>query len=344
MKIGLDADGVPLNGEWPIISLLRFLCAFIVFCSHLGMVGARDNSFAAFFFSFGSAEAVLAFFIISGYSIANSIKSRPSGFYHRRLFRIYPVYLFSLICGLLPFFLISNKLNIDQGNIQISAEDTGWINIVASIFLLQTFTGKTIGLLGLAWSLSIEWIFYLFTPLLEKLKLKNLLIIAILLLLTWIALSRFRAPFNTYYWELKYGFAALMVGWAWIGGYIFGRYRNKYPLTAIILFLIFTLAAMTLNRNQALAFSGSLGIFTVVCAALIIVFARYVNISECIGNFFNYMGELSFALYMIHIPLIISIYNLNPKTNAYFYTGFVLIGTLIVYHFIDKKFRFKRNI
>ncbi len=84
----------PVN--WPVLALARFVLAFIVVSAHavnytsapgpLGLVG-----------HFNPFNAVMGFLLISGLSIGKSILSVREGFFIRRVKRIYPVYMASIL-------------------------------------------------------------------------------------------------------------------------------------------------------------------------------------------------------------------------------------------------------
>ena len=52
----------------------------------------------------GSYAAVLGFLFISGYSMAASFEREPGGFYERRVWRIYPVFLATFAYAQVPVF------------------------------------------------------------------------------------------------------------------------------------------------------------------------------------------------------------------------------------------------
>src|ERR1700721_1783490 len=80
---------------WDVLSLLRFLLAFVVAVGHLDPFAALGPLRAVE--NLGSFEAILGFLLISGYSIGHSIQKKPVGFTRRRMLRIYPVYLAAVV-------------------------------------------------------------------------------------------------------------------------------------------------------------------------------------------------------------------------------------------------------
>ena len=80
---------------WSQLAALRFVLAAIVAVNHLGeyvSLGVLD-----WVRRMGAFEAILGFLLVSGYSIGASYQRAPEGFAWRRVRRIYPVYLVSLV-------------------------------------------------------------------------------------------------------------------------------------------------------------------------------------------------------------------------------------------------------
>ena len=80
--------------NWELLSITRFMLAFIVMAVHLG--NADHTRFLNWASAFGGFESVLGFLLISGFSIGKSISKNKESYFKRRVARIYPVYLASL--------------------------------------------------------------------------------------------------------------------------------------------------------------------------------------------------------------------------------------------------------
>ena len=98
---------------------------------------------------------VVAFFMVSGFVVPISLKaSAPLGtavkdFLMGRVFRLYPAYWLSLICA---FFIF------DKGSFAVCSVGRLLLNVT---MFQQFFGGTSINLMGLYWTLQIEWIFYI---------------------------------------------------------------------------------------------------------------------------------------------------------------------------------------
>ena len=86
--------------NWELLGLCRAWLAFIVLCSHThGFYGYTRVLRVAALSPF---TAVLAFLVLSGYSIHHSYQSKK-GFYWRRLERLLPVFVVSYVLCLMPY-------------------------------------------------------------------------------------------------------------------------------------------------------------------------------------------------------------------------------------------------
>src|SRR5580698_3409648 len=143
--------------NWSLLALLRFFLAFIVASSHA--LYFEKSSFALFVASLGSKSAVVGFLLVSGFSIAASLSNGREGFYYRRFKRIYPVYICTVIAGIV--------LEFHYGAFEAPFYEftpTGIVSAVGSVLMLQTFLVKSISFNPVIWSLAVECSFYLISP------------------------------------------------------------------------------------------------------------------------------------------------------------------------------------
>lgn len=138
---------------------LRGIAAFYVFLHHtlFHFNILEKNSTLGKVFSFGQ-EAVMVFFLLSGYVIALSIIKRNYTFYEyfkHRFLRIYPILLFVMTVSILLEFSLNDLI-------------FNFNSFLFNIFMLQdigalkpgTFAEPFLGNSPL-WSLSYEWWFYI---------------------------------------------------------------------------------------------------------------------------------------------------------------------------------------
>ncbi|WP_287007412.1 acyltransferase family protein [Legionella sp.] len=101
-------------------------------------------------FCFAGGAGVVVFFLVSGYVITHVLqKEQPLEFLVKRIFRIYPLYIFSVL--LQYSFLYS--VNPAIVNLQ---------TIIPQLLLIGDFFQTPYSLNGVEWTLRIEVLFYLF--------------------------------------------------------------------------------------------------------------------------------------------------------------------------------------
>jgi peptidoglycan/LPS O-acetylase OafA/YrhL len=163
---------------------LRAWLAWAVVCAHFVEVSGLETLVprAKIFDTVGD-DAVLVFIIISGFVITHLImeKNEPfPTFIARRFLRIYPAYLVALMLGIatapLLYQTILGAPNTPQWVLRHFAMEQEQFNtnfaahLVAHLSLLHGAIPNTIlrdsqyMFLGPAWSLSLEWQFYLIAP------------------------------------------------------------------------------------------------------------------------------------------------------------------------------------
>lgn len=130
--------------EW-----VRGLAAVMVAIAHLlaGTIPAFEH-FTRNYLDLGRV-GVVAFFLVSGYVISMSLRSdEVRAFLIKRMFRLYPIYIVSF-----TLFLMLKFWDADWSNPR-------WLfEVFANYAMLQELIGFA-ALLGPAWTLSIEWVFY----------------------------------------------------------------------------------------------------------------------------------------------------------------------------------------
>lgn len=117
-----------------------------------------------------AVEFVIVFFVLSGFSIAHSLRNKRDslGFYKRRLIRIYPPYIIALIWAGLVYY-ITYKLNPDFYTLHYNAltmsRYTQMNQFFDPIIMLKNLIYIPMkGFITQFWSLSHEAIFYIIAP------------------------------------------------------------------------------------------------------------------------------------------------------------------------------------
>lgn len=166
---------------------LRGWLAWTVVASHLVQITALDRTHANVWITqFLAREAVSVFIIISGFVICELVLTRREAwwpFITRRAFRLFPIYLALLPFGFLSMYLALEALGSMNwaGHPRFLYDDTlreteasvtaaPAAHILAHLTMLHGVVPDTLfdkmqtSFLAPAWSLSLEWQFYLIAP------------------------------------------------------------------------------------------------------------------------------------------------------------------------------------
>jgi peptidoglycan/LPS O-acetylase OafA/YrhL len=274
----------------------------------------------------------------------------------KRFARIYPVTFlaaFLLLCfKIIEFFLFPEKsdLSITDFFLSISLQQA-WIPAKAMSFNTP------------AWSITIEWFFYLCFPFLFNCfyKRPNLKMLTAIVLLVWVFSqyilhylldSSYYTGFPSASHSFIHYFPLLHLNEFLIGnvaGLVFVKYlngRKKANELAIIALLV--VAAIALTYNTTLSFHN--GLLMLVFVPLILLISCNNGPFSKLSNhkFLVFLGEISFGIYILQKPIFMAINGVFTALNCYqpilqFYIS--LIGLLLVsalsYHYFETPLRRK---
>jgi peptidoglycan/LPS O-acetylase OafA/YrhL len=295
MTTTLDNSRPPAT-NWAVLAGLRFFLAWVVLSGHISWFTPDSGRLFRFFDSFGGKPAVIGFLMVSGYSIAASLRKNVRGFYRRRLIRLYPLYFFSLIAAVglqVPFKEVPTGMQL------LHSSDP--VTVVGNFLFLQTFLVKPIAYDPIVWSLSIEFAYCLayLCPLLGD---RGIVIFVI---------NKFNA--------LKYL-------WAWLLGFV--CFWDRRPVILIGLAAIGTILVALLNTE-------TLALLTFGLSFLLLNVSGMITTRKTLANILNYLGELSYPLYLVHFLSFIVGVQLMGITNRWTLAALALLTTVISYHVID---------
>jgi exopolysaccharide production protein ExoZ len=313
----------------------RAIAAVLVLLYHLGLAIAAEKYFGikefSIPFSFGDS-GVEFFFVLSGFIIFHVHKydlGKPSSlgtYAYKRITRIYPVYIIVFLC-VYGLALLSPQLR-DTVPHELSL-------VIKSLLLLPQNSdlvgGTTAPVLAVAWTLQFEMMFYL---------------------------AFFLGIINKQ--------AGIILLFAYVFGFLFSFDELGFPFSFIfseyvLLFLMGMLVAWLVSRKSISQFNPIVFVFTglliYICTAVdqiigskisgevqtilygagcsLIVLAMILYEVEGIillkNRFFQLIGSASYALYLIHYPLI------SILCKASMFMGLKnhgLIGALVAYFII----------
>jgi len=377
---------------FPGLNGLRFLAALAVIISHMEMVLQRTghdtywywlearmkfNGFATiltgdayplnFFVSLMGYCGVIFFFVLSGFLITYllivekeqtgniSIKS----FYVRRLLRIWPLYYLLVILG---FFVLPKIHWFELAGHLSHFYENFYFNLCCYLFmapnLAASYTLWHVPNIGHLWSIGVEEQFYLLWPLLMKFftKTKRMIVLLIVGLIGFKAIITlthvFSPEFTKFIGSLK--FEAMAIGA--LGAYWL-YYKKERVLRLIYSKSVQVAAYLALPLSLLLVPSA---IFETLYLFLAFPFlVIIINVSSNPGsllklenNLFDYLGKISYGLYMYHLLVLTFVVNFVTSIVTFYWDltfwercVFYLLGisltvfvSAISYRFFEKPF------
>ena len=289
-------------------------------------------------------EAVIIFFVLSGYLVGGSvIRSVKNGtwswksYLFKRITRLWVVLIPALVFGIsldiVGMHLFESATSIYAGpSLTLVPHDLptrlGWKVVAANALFLQGILAPTAGTNNSLWSLAYEWWYYLQFPLLI------------------LAFSKATKPF------IRVLYLTLLIGSAFFVGkeivilfptWLLGAAIAAVPITRLskmvaIPILTFSMSCLLLVKRFDVSKDGAA--WGVAIAFALILFCAVRQRGSCrnvvyrrVSGFFS---DISYTLYLIHLPLAIFICALVDRPWHYYplsitNTGmFLLINAVIV--------------
>jgi len=321
--------------NWEILAATRFLLAIIVLLEHMPTTLYKIKG-PSYLTRLGAFEAVLGFLIISGLSIGKSIQKNQDSYFKRRIQRIYPIYLVSIIIHFLvvmtditPYFIMILFFNL--------------------IFLNNIFT--TFSYIVAAWSLSLEVWLYALAPYLYKLSYKTLLIIIYISFGAFLFYTTGRTLFHwPYYAGLTGGLNLPIFAFIWITGFVYSNYPEKYKfirLNVLGLFAIYITLTVGIEilhqiKHHEIGTYISKDLPSDISKSsllLIVYFVVFYNhyitkLPRTVKIIFTILGNISYPLYLTHRSIFILLNKLGVE-NIPLAIGTTLLVAYLVYYLFD---------
>ncbi|WP_408583634.1 acyltransferase family protein [Paraburkholderia tropica] len=253
--------------------------------------------------AWGSA-GVPIFFVISGYCIHRSGAARllanpgfqldAKQFWLRRFVRIYPVLLAAL-----ALTFVADSISLTMTPVSHKILDIGPQAFLVNLFSLQGVAGKTYGSNGALWTLSLEVQFYLLYPLLFAARRRFgfnavLAAVAAINVMSALTLAPHDIVFFTSYWF------SWMLG-AWIAeARLRGSEGFRFAWPAAAVFAVAGCVAFHFGQY------GAFQLWACAFACYLVkALARPLASGGMLLPLFSKLGEFSYSLYLIHLPLFV---------------------------------------
>lgn len=291
---------------------------------------------------------VALFFIVSAYTLFRSLDVRHEdgykNYFIRRFFRIAPLYYLVLIF----LFMLT-----DGQKYYLEAPENGitFLNLFTHLFFINGFfTSYFNSIIGVEWTIFVEVSFYLILPVLFVFRNKLLKITILFLVVAFTTylmsklillteLEKIQIFFSPLIWFVVFVYGAIIYQYQNSNNlkFIFTSFKNSILVGVLFLFILFSYFNIP---SSALVFSFLLGLFF-----LLNVYNSFVLFNNKI---LKKIGELSFSIYLIHMPVIVYLKNNGEGIMIFenMYLNYILLSlvtflivmllSLITYKYIEQ--------
>ncbi len=314
----------------PNLAALRGFLALTVVLLHIPLMTKNQhlpyfNDWAIFNKGY---NAVWGFFTLSGFLIINLLyqeKLKTStvnvkDFYSRRILRIYPVYYIVLLFGLAYYHFILPQFGIKFDTNYTIGEAFLWcVAFLPNVFFSLFDPG---GILSILWSIGIEEQFYLMiAPISKYIKSNRFTIILALFTVLYFVLyfnpytEFFRRYRFMYFYFSMGGLMAILNSQQKINFLIFPKILR---LCLYAVFGMYFFTNLFEFSNEALKHAFSMSLF-----ALFILNISNEKDFVVSNKFINYLGEISYGIYMYHMIALNLITFISLKINIEQLFGYI---------------------
>ncbi|HEX8926875.1 MAG TPA: hypothetical protein VF786_13840, partial [Terriglobales bacterium] len=164
---------------------------------------------------------------------------------------------------------------------------------------------------------------YMVAPKLRKLSTGALLVMIVLSFVAFL----FKAPRSTGLETLENWRVLVVTSWMWMIGFLYFRLRRT-PLGFTILAFPATLS-LALGRNWGLP---------LLFSVFVLIMSTEISVSGKAGTFFNFLGDVSYPLYLFHLPAMMALLAFG-FTNSFVLLLAPLTLALLVLKTIDLPIR-----
>jgi peptidoglycan/LPS O-acetylase OafA/YrhL len=346
---------IPLKKTYfPGLNTLRFYAALSVIVHHFvapaywfGDSTANEWYFRAIFMD--GHTAVTLFFVLSGFLILHLLirEKDTTGtvsikrFYVRRIFRILPLYYLTLLIGAIIVLLTWNA----AGDVARD-EASNPVYWIAAVFFLYNFLRSTALPITHLWSLNVEEQFYLIAPqLIKTARSIPVALVGFAALKLGIELGchfLYQSTGNSLYLYLLSSFRSIRFESMALGGLAAYLVYRQHPLLRVIfhpVVQVVTAICFVVIAVSDLPLLAGMDIAVSLVFAVVIV--NTAAAPRCIYRFetplLRYLGDLSYAMYMGHVPILWVLYAVGVKGIAFQSAGVVLtlVAAYLLHRYIE---------
>lgn len=319
------------------ITGLRAYAALSVYLIHSGGFGLRELSvFTNRIVDFGKF-GVTVFFVLSAFTICMSIdksdKFEFRKYLIRRFFRVAPLYYAVLIVG---FLLGGSDYYLKLFNVE-----NNFSSLLLHFSFLNVFDYKNQNsIIGLEWSVPIEFFYYLIIPSVffyytnTNRIVKGFLVSSIITLLSSIIYQYFYPQlfFNWSIFKYAFSFNFGILIYILFKKNILVNIKNN-NLILILLFLILGMYILFDFEYKDL-------FVTVFTGVLILLFQNQSKVKKMFfeNKIILFLGKISYSIYLIHFLFLYHLKDYLYSNNPVFILFIVLIISAITYYVIEKTF------
>lgn len=328
---------------FPHIQVLRAISVILVFFYHL-KIDLFKNGYLG----------VDIFFVISGFVITKNLyeefKEKKEinflNFYKKRFKRIFPV-LFFILTIVFLFYKFYGPPDISLKK-DFLYSISGLSNFFYLINQVDYFNNIFDNPLGHTWSLGIEEQFYIIYPLLLFILIKNFkdnktaIILYFIIFLSLIIINFFNINNTTVF------YLPFLRFWEFFLGCVipFLRIKKNNQLSLVFFILIFIILFSNIfgenNTNSTLYIFKNI-LVTFFASFFLIFYNRPKNLLIIFENkFFTFLGNLSYSIYLWHLPIIYFSNIYFTGINYFLITIFVtLTFSYLTFNYIENFFRYR---
>lgn len=345
--------------KFKLIQVFRGLAAMSVVIFHLGINSYDHIKYIPYhnFFNFGGIGLDF-FFVLSGFIITyihlndlnNPTRAGFINFFKKRFIRIMPVYWFLAVLTTIIYYINTPAFMLQAGM------KIDFFSAATYVYLLQSYllihTGNP-GLIGVAWTLSYEFLFYIVFGIgiiMGFRYAKVMVSVWILLIILFFFKPALNTPYTVFYFNILIleFLMGCLTAYLIISNYVFS-FKYIIPLALVLLFLM-----ITLLKIPGLGYNYPRTFYNVMLIGSFFSVLTYISVQ--IDKRYNYkcpaililIGDASYSIYLTHImilsPFTKIVGKLTPRFIAVGYLDYVItlifvssIAIGIVFHILVEK-------